>query len=128
VSPDPRSRRELLGFLDAWIGPTSSNLVEKRGRIDRTDPFDAALSALRPDTLLRFEVLPREGAGATQAKLEVRHTLRRIVGSSEIVTWNIGGNDLLRARGKYKQKACGGDDNQKCIREATDSYQHRLPG
>ncbi len=77
--PDPRSRRELLGFLDAWIGPTSSDLTRSRGRLDPSDPFDAAIAEERQGTVLRFEVLPRQGADAKQAKLEVRNALRRMV-------------------------------------------------
>lgn len=78
-APDGRARRELLGFLDAWIGPTASDLVEQRGRLDPSDAFDSALAALCPGRLLRFEVLPRHGSHATQAKLDVRHALRRMV-------------------------------------------------
>jgi lysophospholipase L1-like esterase len=38
------------------------------------------------------------------------------VATSTIVTVNIGGNDLLGARGDYKDRACGGADNQDCLR------------
>lgn len=78
-APNRRSRRELLGFLDAWIGPTTSDLSHGRGRLDWSDPFDAALEDLRPGMVLRFEVLPRQGSGAVEAKLAVRHALRRMV-------------------------------------------------
>jgi hypothetical protein len=78
-APDPRARRELLGLLDAWIGPTSSDLVRSRGRLDQSDGFDARLSEVRPGTVLRFEVLPRTGSTSKDAKLDVRHALRRMV-------------------------------------------------
>ena len=38
------------------------------------------------------------------------------VATSTIVTVNIGGNDLLGARGDYKDRTCGGADNQDCLR------------
>ena len=38
------------------------------------------------------------------------------VAASTIVTVNIGGNDLLGARGDYKDRTCGGADNQDCLR------------
>ncbi len=41
---------------------------------------------------------------------------RLSVFTSTIVTVNIGGNDLLGARGSYKNRTCGGADNQDCLR------------
>jgi lysophospholipase L1-like esterase len=38
------------------------------------------------------------------------------VAASKIVTVNIGGNDLLGARSAYKDRSCGGADNQDCLR------------
>ena len=41
---------------------------------------------------------------------------RLSVATSAIVTVNIGGNDLLGARRAYKDRTCGGADNQNCLR------------
>jgi lysophospholipase L1-like esterase len=41
---------------------------------------------------------------------------RRAIREAEIVTWNIGGNDLRAARTSYKNGTCGGVDNQDCLR------------
>jgi len=38
------------------------------------------------------------------------------VATSTIVTVNIGGNDLLGSRSAYKDRRCGGADNQDCLR------------
>src|SRR5215204_6188014 len=43
---------------------------------------------------------------------------RRSTRGAEVVTWNIGGNDLRAARSSYKNKTCGGTDNQDCLRAA----------
>jgi lysophospholipase L1-like esterase len=43
---------------------------------------------------------------------------RRSTSGAEVVTWNIGGNDLRAARNSYKNKTCGGADNQDCLRAA----------
>jgi lysophospholipase L1-like esterase len=43
-------------------------------------------------------------------------TFRRAIREAEIVTWNIGGNDLRAARNSYKKGTCGGRDNQDCLR------------
>ena len=66
-----RERRELLDLLDAWVGPTFSDLPRSRGRLYPGDPFDAPLAAsdVAP---LRFEVLPR---GNGRARDEVRRAL-----------------------------------------------------
>jgi lysophospholipase L1-like esterase len=43
-------------------------------------------------------------------------TFRRATRQAEIVTWNIGGNDLRAARNSYKNGTCGGPKNQACLR------------
>jgi len=44
---------------------------------------------------------------------------RRATRGAEVVTWDIGGNDLRAARNSYKNGTCGGADNQNCLRAAT---------
>ena len=70
-APTRREQKELLTLLDAWVGPTFSDLPQSRGRLYPQDPFDTALASggVPP---LRFEVLPR-GNGASRN--EVRQTL-----------------------------------------------------
>ncbi|NYG07743.1 hypothetical protein BJ986_002230 [Phycicoccus badiiscoriae] len=70
-APTMREQKELLTLLDAWVGPTFSDLPGRRGRLYPQDPFDAALASERVPPL-RFEVLPR-GSGASRD--EVRQTL-----------------------------------------------------
>jgi lysophospholipase L1-like esterase len=43
--------------------------------------------------------------------------------ASNAITWNIGGNDLSRARSAYKAGTCGGPANQKCLQDAVDTFQ-----
>src|SRR5215211_701931 len=43
-------------------------------------------------------------------------TFRRATREAEIVTWNIGDNDLRAARNSYKNGTCGGPKNQACLR------------
>ncbi len=38
------------------------------------------------------------------------------VGSSQVITFNIGGNDLRNGRDSYRAGTCGGTDNQDCLR------------
>jgi lysophospholipase L1-like esterase len=48
--------------------------------------------------------------------------IRYFVARSSVVTWNIGGNDLISARSQYKRKACGGADNQACFRDTVAAF------
>lgn len=78
AAPDERVRREMLEHLDAWVGPTYSDLATQRGRLDLTDEFDLRLDRSARGRWLRFEVLPRTGSGSGDAKLAVRAALRRL--------------------------------------------------
>lgn len=70
-APTKREQKELLTLLDAWVGPTFSDLPRSRGRLYPQDPFDTALAA-NDVPPLRFEVLPR---GSGTARDEVRQAL-----------------------------------------------------
>lgn len=70
-APTMREQKELLTLLDAWIGPTFSDLPRSRGRLYPWDPFDAPLAGEMVPPL-RFEVLPR---GSGQSRDEVRNAL-----------------------------------------------------
>ncbi len=45
------------------------------------------------------------------------------VKAAQVVTWDIGGNDLRAARESYKSKTCGGADNQDCLRAAVAAFE-----
>ncbi|HEX8710191.1 MAG TPA: GDSL-type esterase/lipase family protein [Pyrinomonadaceae bacterium] len=45
--------------------------------------------------------------------------LRNLMANSQVITWDIGGNDFLRALNTYSDGTCGGPDNQDCFRSAT---------
>lgn len=53
-------------------------------------------------------------------------SFRKAVRESEVVTWNIGTNDLRVARLQYKGhirgQKCGGADNQRCLRVAVGRF------
>jgi lysophospholipase L1-like esterase len=44
------------------------------------------------------------------------------VATSSVITLDIGGNDLLGARGSYGDRTCGGPDNQDCLRAAVATF------
>src|ERR687890_969768 len=53
-------------------------------------------------------------------------TFRRATREAEIVTWNIGGNDLRAARNSYKNGTCGGPKNQACLRASVAKLETNL--
>lgn len=55
--------------------------------------------------------------------LRTNPVYRNAVRNSKIVTWDIGGNDLIRARDRYKSGTCGGADNQDCLRQAQATFE-----
>jgi lysophospholipase L1-like esterase len=42
--------------------------------------------------------------------------------NARVITWDIGGNDLLDARSTYKASTCGGADNQDCLRSTLATF------
>src|SRR5664279_6223644 len=49
--------------------------------------------------------------------------VRNQVSGAEIVTWDIGGNDLANAHDSFVQGTCGGTDNQDCLRTAVTTFE-----
>lgn len=47
---------------------------------------------------------------------------RNAVATSQVVTWDIGGDDLLHAIGLFNNGTCGGTDNQDCLRSAVATF------
>ncbi|MDA8353205.1 MAG: GDSL-type esterase/lipase family protein [Firmicutes bacterium] len=48
---------------------------------------------------------------------------REAVASADVVTWDVGGNDMRKARNSYISETCGGANNEDCLREAVDTFQ-----
>jgi lysophospholipase L1-like esterase len=66
--------------------------------------------------------IPGWKSGDLLCALRENPIFRFFVARASIVTWNIGGNDLLSARNRYKNRTCGGTDNQDCLREAVATF------
>ncbi|HEY9282517.1 MAG TPA: GDSL-type esterase/lipase family protein [Pyrinomonadaceae bacterium] len=54
--------------------------------------------------------------------LRTDQNLRAQVASSRVVTFNIGGNDVLNALQRYQAGTCGGADNQRCFGETVARF------
>ena len=49
-------------------------------------------------------------------------SFRNNVAASQVVTWDIGGDDILHAFNLFQNNQCGGVDNLDCVRSAVSSF------
>jgi lysophospholipase L1-like esterase len=82
---------------------------------------------LRSDTGARIRVVNLGLSGQTSSQLlhALRNdtSMRRAIGRAEVVTVNIGINDLGYAGRSYKNGSCGGPQNQRCLRAAVEKVE-----
>jgi lysophospholipase L1-like esterase len=78
------------------------------------------------DTGARIDMLNLGQSGQTSPELfhALRNdpAMRRALGTAEVITFNIGINDLGHAGEAYENGTCGGSDNQKCLRAAVEEF------
>ena len=93
----------------------------RRGYVDRYADY------LRADTGARVRVTNLGVSGRTSPQL--LHALRtdpetrRALRGAEVVTFNIGINDLGQARASYEAGTCGGVRNRRCLRTAVAAFE-----
>src|SRR5215210_2550760 len=79
---------------------------------------------LRSDTDVRVRTINLGVSGQTSTQLlySLRHdrAMRKDLRGAEVVTLNIGLNDLGQASGSYEAGICGGPQNKACLREAVN--------
>jgi lysophospholipase L1-like esterase len=56
------------------------------------------------------------------------NNFRTSVIDAEVVTWDIGGNDLRHAREHYQSRTCGASDNQQCLRDTLAVFKESWDG
>jgi lysophospholipase L1-like esterase len=56
------------------------------------------------------------------------NTFRNAVSSADVITWNIGGNDLAHAFRLFVDGKCGGADQQDCFRDAVANFETNWDG
>lgn len=80
---------------------------------------------LRSETGSAVEVTNLAVAGWTSRDLLDALTgdpeMRAAVAAAHVLTWDIGGNDMLAALAAFLQGTCGGIDGQDCVRDAVDT-------
>src|ERR1039458_4983795 len=55
--------------------------------------------------------------------IQTDQTLRNHIANSQVVTWDIGGDDVANAHDHYTQGTCGGTDNLDCVRNAVATFE-----
>jgi len=75
-----------------------------------------------PDVVLTN--LGRNGwhSGDLLNALSTDATFRNSIASADVITFDIGGNDLLHALNLFRNGRCGGADNQDCMRSAVANF------
>ena len=87
---------------------------------------------LEADTGVELQIIPLGVPGWTSSDLV--NALRQggwfrfATFISEVVTFNIGGNDLRAARSAYKAQVCGDADNQQCLRAGVAAFKANWDG
>jgi lysophospholipase L1-like esterase len=81
---------------------------------------------IRADMRAQIDLLNLGRSGQTSSQLlhALRNdpAMRQALGTAEVITFNIGINDLGHAGEAYENGACGGDDNQECLRAAVKAF------
>jgi lysophospholipase L1-like esterase len=79
---------------------------------------------LQSETGARLRVINLGVSGQTSTQLlrSIRNDpeMRKALGGAEVVTLNIGLNDLGQARSSYESGICGGSQNEACLGEVVD--------
>jgi len=82
---------------------------------------------LRGDTGVRLRVINLGESGQTSSQLlnalRSDPAMREALRGAEVVTLNIGLNDLGQATSSYKSGTCGGPQNEACLREAVEKVE-----
>jgi len=117
TSPDAGYTWDYVALGDSL----AAGVGARQGYVDRYAKH------LRTDAGAMVRVTNLGVSGQTSAQLlrVLRNdtSARRAISGAEVVTFNIGINDLGRARGQYEAETCGGARNQRCLRVAVKTLE-----
>jgi lysophospholipase L1-like esterase len=98
----------------------AAGIGARRGYVDRYAYY------IRADTGARVEVVNLGQSGQTSSQLlhALRDdtSMRRALRGAEIITFNIGINDLGHASEAYRNGTCGGVNGEACLRAAVETF------
>ena len=115
----PTGQRTVSWDYVALGDSLAAGVGAERGYVDRY------AAHLRNDTGARVRVTNLGVSGQTSSELldalREDESMRRAIEGAEVVTFNIGLNDLGHAGAAYEEGECGGEDGEECIREAVEA-------
>ena len=123
ATPTPISYVALGDSLAVGVGASTGNGYVARYK-----------TALESDTGATVNLNNRAVSGISSAQLlsalQSDGNLRTALQNAQVITFDIGGIDLLAARSTYKQNttSCGGADNQNCLRTAVANFKTNWNG
>jgi lysophospholipase L1-like esterase len=124
--PESEAERTTPGAPATWdyvaLGDSlAAGVGARRGYVDRY------AEDLRAETGARVRVanLGVSGQTASQLLRALRDdpSVRRALREAEVITFNIGINDLGRARASYEAETCGGARDRRCLGAALEVFQ-----
>jgi lysophospholipase L1-like esterase len=93
----------------------------RKGYVDRYASY------ITTDTGARVNVVNLGQSGQTSSQLlhalRSDPSMRRTLSAAEVITFNIGINDLGHAGEAYENGTCGGDNNEECLRTAVETFE-----
>lgn len=99
----------------------ASGALAQRGYVDRYASY------LNTDTGSNINTInlgvPGWHSGDLLNAIRTDDALRNHIAGSQVVTWDIGGDDLANAHDHFTQGTCGGTDNQDCLRTAVTTFE-----
>ena len=118
----PAAGQETASWDYVALGDSlAAGVGAERGYVDRY------AAHLRNDTGARVKVSNLGVGGQTSPELldalREDESVRRAIEGAEVVTFNIGLNDLGRVGAAYEEGTCGGEDGEECLREAVDALE-----
>jgi lysophospholipase L1-like esterase len=126
TSPAEKEATAATGASDSWdyvaLGDSlAAGIGARRGYVDRYASY------VRADTGVRVKVVNLGQSGQTSSQLlhALREdtSVRRALRGAEVITFNIGINDLGHAGEAYANGACGGENEEECLRAAVEKFE-----
>ena len=113
---NPRAGWDYVALGDSL----AAGVGARRGYVARYAQY------LRRDTGVRLRVINLGVSGETSSQLlhalRKDPSMRKALGGAEVITFNIGINDLGWAGRSYESGTCGGPHNEACLREAVKTF------
>ncbi len=130
-APEKRSAAETEGAAatDAsasWdyvaLGDSlAAGIGARRGYVDRYASY------IRTDTDAHVDVVNLGQSGQTSIQLlralRTDRSMRQTLSAAEVITFNIGINDLGQAGEAYNNGTCGGENSEECLRTAVETFE-----